>query len=226
MKTIVTLGPDVRLLAIQFHMKKESVPEGIPKFSEFHKLKKSEVGNGGVCIMNPTSDVQLTPSINGDYQLIDVWAHIDEENWYQWHVRYVFCRPEYLYPDELHPYFVARREYLLESMNNLLNKNLWKTMAHLNPFSIDNQATDQKVLMLDCNSRKPTVKLVPTQANEGKEKMELVEQPITVFQGGHDKITNQGVGPRVLLTDKAHRLKLINNDVVLEAPEPVTVLVD
>ena len=92
-------------------------------------------------------------------------------------------------------------------------------MAHLNPFFVDDKETDQKVLMFDCKSRKQTTKFVPVDTDKTQ------EEPITVFQGGRDKLTKQGIGPKVLLTDKANRLQLVGSEIVLVEPELVSELI-
>lgn len=206
MQTIATLGPSIRLLVVQFHMKNGQVPSVVPAYSEFHKSTENQINNkSGVRVMEPTPDVRLDLFTHNNYQLIDAWHELDEQNWKYRTVRYVLCNPGYVYSGKLNPDFLARQEKLLDSLKDLVNKNLWQTMGHLNPFFADQKATDQSVLMFDSNSRKATFK------SDG--------QPVTVFVGGHDKLTRQGIGPMVPLTDKAHRLKLVGDEVVLEAPE-------
>ena len=229
---IATLGPSVRLVVFQFHVKNASVPEGIPKYSDFHKKTASQFEGTGVRVMEPTMDVLSDFIADSDYQLIDAWHASEEEDWSQSVVRFVFCHKDHLNPAGLRPEFVAGRDGLLESFNRLAGKNLWKTMAHVNPFFVDGKAANETVLVLDCNSRKQTTKLVPTSSvliDDMDFPTNFVEQPISVFQGGREKPRpgekiGQGIGPKVLLTDKANRLKLIGNEVVLVAPEPTPVL--
>ena len=244
MKTIATLGPSVRLIVFQFHVKNGSVPEGIPKFSESHKPTARQFEGTGVRIMEPTPDVLSEFIADSHYQLIDAWHATEEEDWNRSTVRFVFCHKEHLNSTGLRPEFIAQRDGLLESFNCLAGKNLWKTMAHLNPFFITGKATSESVLMLDCNSRKQTMKLVSVETGEFnlvpittedeeetfvKEPVTImVEEPVTVFQGGRAKVErgvfSPGIGPKVLLTDKANRLKLVGNEVVLVAPDPKSIL--
>ncbi len=222
-RIIATLGPSVRLVVFQFHMKNESIPENVPKYSDFHKPTASQLGTGGIRVMEPTVDVLLDSISNSGYQLIDAW-HISEEDWNRSVVRFVFCHKEHINPTGLRTEFVAQRDGLLTSFNNLAGKNLWKTMAHLNPFFIASKATSEKVFTLDCNSRKQTMKLVQTNKDKAEEIPLWEEVPVTVFQGGREKVERgigQGIGPRVLLTDKAPQLKVFCHDVVLVTPEPV-----
>lgn len=244
MKTIVTLGPSVRLIVFQFHVKNASVPEGIPKYSDFHKATARQFEGTGVRVMEPTPDVLSEFVADSDYHLIDAWYATEEEAWNRSTVRFVFCHKEHLNPAGLRPDFIVQQDSLLESFNRLAGKNLWKTMAHINPFFVAGKATNESVLVLDCNSRKQTTKFVPVGTGEFKsityhnpdfedeepiiEKepvTTLVEKPVTVFHGGREKlgrgIFSPGIGPQVLLTDKASRLKLIGNEVVLVAPAPV-----
>ena len=231
MKTIATLGPSVRLIVLQFHVKNVSVPEGIPKYSDFHKLTVNQFEGTGVRVMEPTPDVLLEFVAASGYQLIDAW-HAQKEDWNRSVVRFVFCQKEHLNLAGLRPEFIAQRDGLLESFNRLADKNLWQTMAYINPFFIAGKATSETVLVLDGNSRKETVKLVQTSSIKtgGMEfPTEFAEQPVMVFQGGREKprpfeTIGQGIGPKVLLTDKANRLKLVGNDVVLVAPPPIPVL--
>jgi len=241
-KTIATLGPSVRLVVFQFHVKNASVPEGIPKYSDFHRPTASQFEGSGVRIMEPTPDVLSEFIADSDYQLIDSWYATEEEAWNRSTVRFVFCHKEHLNPAGLRPEFVAQRDDLMKSFNNLAGKNLWKTMVHINPFFVAGKATDETVFMLDCNSRKETTKLVRVETGEyklvpviddeddlfvGKVFVKeavtvMMEEPVIVFQGGREKlgqgIFSPGIGPRVLLTDKANRLKLVGNDVVLMMP--------
>ena len=154
--------------------------------------------------MEPTPNVLLEIFIINNYQLVDAWTAPHQDNLNYSEVRYVFCNPEKVNPAGLRPNFVAQRDEILNSLNDLVSKALWKTMGHLNPFFVDGQQTDQKVLMFDCNSRKETMK--------------WDDQPVLVFQGGRDHQTRQGIGPMVPLTDQAHRLKLVNDNVILETP--------
>lgn len=243
MRTIATLGPSVRLVVFQFHVKNASVPEGIPKYSDFHKATAAQFEGTGVRVMEPTVDVLSDFVVDSGYCLIDAWHATEEENWTRSVVRFVFCHKEHLNPDGLRSEFLAKRDGLLESFNGLTGKNLWKTMAHINPFFVTGKATDETVLVLDCNSRKQTTKLVqinpnyiepefPNQDELGEEeeiesdKTKEVpvweEVPVAVFQGGREKlgrgIFNPGIGPKVLLTDKASQLKLNGNEIVLVPP--------
>lgn len=243
MQIIATLGPSVRLVVVQFHVKNEQRPLIVPEYSDFHKTPNRADGKNGVRVMEPTPDVMLELFTHNGYQLIDAWVTPEENDpRYRSNVRYVFCCPEYVNPDGLRPDFLDQRDAILDSLSDLINKNLWKTMGHLNPFFIDGQQTDQKVLMFDCNSRKETVKTVEVLADveevmscqydedevlvgfttKHQSTYEEMEKTVMVFQGGRDKLTRQGIGPMVPLTDKAHRLKLVGDEVVLEAPEPVT----
>ncbi len=240
MKTIATLGPSVRLIVFQYHVKNASIPEGIPKYSDFHKPTASQFEGTGVRVMEPTPDVLSDFVADSSYQLIDAWHATEENDWTRSTVRFVFCHKEHLNPAGLRPEFVAGQDGLLKSFNDLTGKNLWKTMAHINQFFVAGKVTDETVLMLDCNSRKSTVKNVPVETGEselvpttieGEDEPPMVltpvtvmtEEPVTVFQGGREKlgrgVFNPGIGPKVLLTDKANRLKLIDNEVVLIEPE-------
>lgn len=238
MRTIATLGPSVRLIVFQFHVKNASVPEDIPKYSDFHKPIAIQFDGTGVQVMEPTTGVLSDFISNSDYHLIDAWHATEEENWTRSAVRFVFCHKEHLNPAGLRPEFVAQQVGLLESFNGLAGKNLWKTMAHINPFFIVGKATDETVLVLDCNSRKSTVKLVRVNSPDifpklmdgaievTEEAPVLEEVPVTVFQGGREKprpgeVIGQGIGPKILLTDKANRLKLFDNEVVLMGPQPI-----
>lgn len=239
MKKIATLSLSVRLVVFQYHVKNASIPEGIPKYSDFHKPTASQFEGTGVQVMGPTPDVLSEFIDNSDYQLIDAW-HATEEDWTRSAVRFVFCHKEYLNPAGLRPEFVTQRDGLLESFNRLAGKNLWQTMAHINPFFVAGKATDETVLVLDCNSRKEATKfirvetgefnLVPAKTEDEEEIFVkepvtvMVEEPVIVFQGGREKVERgigPGIGPKVLLTDKANRLKLVSNEVVLVAPEPI-----
>lgn len=226
MQKIATLGPSVRLIVFQFHVKNASVPEGIPKYSDFHKSTASQFqGTGGIQVMEPTADVLSDFVADSGYCLIDAWYATEEEDWNRSVVRFVFCRKEYE-NRRLRPDFVDQRDSLLESFNGLTGKNLWKTMAHINPFFVEGKMTDESVLMLDCNSRKQTVKLVPTSSvliDNMEFPTDFVEQPVMVFQSGREKprpgeFIGQGIGPKILLTDKANHLKLIGNEIVLAPP--------
>lgn len=243
MQTIATLGPNVRLVVVQFHMKMGRVPLVIPAYSDFHKVSNQISGKNGVRVMEPTPDVLLEFFTNSDYQLVDAWTAPHENDWSYSEVRYVFCNPKQVNPTGLRPDFIAQRDTILDSFNDLINKNLWKTMGHLNPFFVHGQRTDQKVLMFDCNSRKETVQTIEVsvgveevttpQYNEDGVLERLItelepiykeiEKLVMVFQGGRDKLTRQGIGSMVPLTDKAHRLKLVGDEVVLEAPEHVPI---
>lgn len=245
MRTIATLGPSVRLVVFQFHVKNGSVPEGIPKYSDFHKAMSSHFEGTGVRVMEPTLDVLSDFVTDSGYHLIDAWYNTEEEDWNRSVVRFVFCRKEYV-NRRLRPEFVAQQDGLLGSFKNLAGKNLWKTMVHINPFFSAEKRTKKTVLMLDCNSRKQTTKLVPVETGEFKsityydpdfedeepiiEKEPvtiLMEQPVTVFHGGREtpapgETFSKGIGPKILLTDKANRLKLNGNEVVLVVPAPVS----
>lgn len=209
MQTIATLGSNIRLLAVQFHLKNGQVPSAVPAYSDFHAPTRNQVGSGGVRVMESTPDVMLNLFAHSGYRLIDAWHELDEENWKYRTVRYVFCHPDHVYSDGLNPDFIARQKELLDSLVGLTDNNLWQTMGHINPFFANGKATDNKVLMFDCNSRKATVK--PD------------NQPVTVFRDGRDKVTNQGIGPRVTLIDKANRLNLIGDNVVIVAPKVMPV---
>lgn len=215
MQTIATLGTSVRLIVFQFHVKNASVPKGIPKYLESHKPTARQFEGAGVRIMEPVPDVLSDFIAKSDYQLIDAWQVTEEEDWTRSAVRFVFCRKEYV-NEKLRPEFVAQKESLLESFNRLAGKNLWQTMVHVNPFFSHQKRTKKTVLMLDCNSRKPTVK---TEVSTGE------EVQITVFQGGREKlgrgVFNPGIGLKILLTDKANRLNLVGNDIVLISPTSV-----
>lgn len=236
MVKVATLGRSVRLVVFQFHVKNSSVPEGIPKYSDFHKATASQFEGSGIRVMEPTMDVLSDFISNSGYHLIDAWYATEEENWMRSVIRFVFCHKEYLNPAGLRPEFVAQQGGLLNSFNCLAGKNLWKTMAHINPFFVAGKATDESALMLDCNSRKQTTKLVRVNGPDIFPKImdgtiEVVEEapaweevPVTVFKGGREKVERgigPGIGPQVLLTDKANRLNLVGNEIVLVAPEPI-----
>lgn len=237
MRTIATLGPSIRLIVFQFHVKNAIVPEGIPKYSDFHKATANQFEGTGVQVMEPTPDVLSEFVADSGYQLIDAWYATEEEDWSRSVVRFVFCHKEYV-NRKLRPDFVAKRDGLLETFKNLTGKNLWKMMIHVNPFFSAEKRTKKTVLMLDCNSRKETTKLVPVETGEFKlvpintdENEEvfvkepitvMVEESVLVFQGGREKVERgigSGIGPKVPLTDKANRLKLVGNEVILVAPE-------
>ncbi len=237
MRTIATLGPSVRLIVFQFHMKNGSVPEGIPKYSDFHKPTADQFEGTGTRIMEPTPDVLSEFVADSGYQLIDTWYATEEEDWTRSVVRFVFCHKEHLNPAGLRPEFVTQQDGLLKTFNNLTGKNLWKTMLHSNPFFVDGKATSETVIMLDCNSRKETTKLVRVETGEfnlvpvfTEEEEEIfvkepiivmVEEPVVVFQGGREKVERgigPGIGPKIPLIDKANRLKLVGDVIVLEEP--------
>ncbi len=227
MQRIAVLDSSVRLVVFQYHVKNASVPKGIPKYSESHKPTARQFEGTGVRIMEPTPDVLSNFVANSSYQLIDAWHNTDEDNWIRSVVRFVFCHKEHLNPVGLRPDFVSQQDGLMESFNRLSSKNLWQTMIHVNPFFVAGKGTNETVLMLDCNSRKEIVKLVQTNKDKQEEAPIWEEIPVTVFQGGREKLGRgifaPGIGPRVLLTNKANRLKLVGNEVVLETPEPMTV---
>jgi len=222
---IATLSPSVRLVVFQFHVKNQSIPDGIPKYSDFHKLTSSQFQGSGVRIMESTPDVLLEFVAGSGYRLIDAWYATEEEDWNRSTVRFVFCHKQHVNPTGLRQEFVAQRDDLMKSFNNLAGKNLWQTMVHINPFFVSGKATNETVLMLDCNSRKEVVRLVQVvvASIDTENFVEMIEEPVMVYQGGRGKVErgifSPGIGPRVPLTDKANRLKLIGNEVVLVAPE-------
>lgn len=240
MVKIATLGPSVRLVVFQFHVKNESVPANVPKYSDFHKPTTIQFEGTGVRIMEPTTDVLPDFVSKSDYRLIDAWQAPEEtEVWNRSVVQFVFCHKEHLNLAGLRPEFIAGRDGLLDSFSRLTTKNLWKTMLHSNPFFVAGKSTDERVLVLDCNSRKSTVKLVPVETGEYEfvpvsidDEEIFVKQPITVmteepvmvFQGGRERaekgVFRPGIGPKILLTDKANRLNLVGNDIVLVFPKP------
>ena len=221
--TVAVLSPSVRLVVFQFHVKNKSIPEGIPKYSDFHKPTACQFEGTGVRIMEPTKDVLSDFVASSAYRLIDAWYNTEEDDWSRSVIRFVFCHQEHLNPEGLRPEFVAQRDGLLESFNNLAGKNLWRTMIHSNSFFVAGKATSESVLVLDCDSRESTVKLVQINKDDLKAQPILEEIPATVFQGGREKVEQgigPGIGPKVLLTDKANRLKLVGNQIILVAPEP------
>lgn len=224
MTRIATLGPSVRLVVFQFHVKTQSVPEGIPKYSDFHKSTASQFEGSGVRIMEPTPNVLSEFVADSGYQLIDTWHATEEEDWNRSTVRFVFCHKKHLNPAGLRPDFVAQRDNFMKNFNNFSTRNMWQTMVHINPFFVAGKATNETVLMLDCNSRKELVKLVQVvvASVDTENFVTLVEEPVMVYQGGREKLGQgvfcPGIGPRIPLTDKANRLKLIGNEVVLMKP--------
>lgn len=222
MYKVATLGPSVRLIVFQYHVKNVNVPDNIPKYSDFHKSTAGQFDGTGVRVMEPTTDVLSEFIADSGYQLIDTWHNTEEDDWTRSVVRFVFCHKEHLNPAGLRPEFVAGRNDFLNSLKQLTDKNLWQTMAHVNPFFITGKATSETVLILDCNSRKATTKLTQVNKDRAEEIPTWEEVPVTVFQGGREKVEQgigPGIGPKIPLTDKANRLKLIGNEVVLVTPK-------
>ncbi|MBI2065150.1 MAG: hypothetical protein HYT62_03810 [Candidatus Yanofskybacteria bacterium] len=238
---VVTLGASVRLVAIQFMMSNEQVPDGIPLKRPSAAPPMQRVT--GVEVLKSTKDVDISPLVfrvdtNGDYQLVDAWKQPHATNWRMSVVRFIYCRNEFVRHDELYPNFVAKRDELATALASLVSDNLWTIQGHLNPYcESDGSRSGQDVLMLGCVGRKPVVETVTVvtgreditsqlYTEDGEEVEGAVvtktvdtigyeERPIMVFAGGRDPVTNQGIGSKVPLSTLASKLRLAGDEVQL-----------
>ena len=206
MKTVATLGPSVRLVVFQFLMKSAQVPTIIPpkRVSEASPLLPTI---SGVEVLESTPKVDLS-SLGGnvafgdDYEIVDSWEKPHERNWNLSFVRFVFCHKEHVKRDEFFTNFITQKKDLERVFVEMISNNLWATQGHLNPyFEKDGTLTGHQVLMLGCVGRVP---------NDW------------VFSGGRDE-NHQGIGPKVLLSRLSQHLELIDDEVSLVTPEPLTV---
>ncbi|GEM_PF-5483275 len=208
MTKIATLGSSVRLVVFQFLMKSAQVPAIIP-------MKRTpDNGNGslsplpsilGAEVLHSTPQLDIHPLASriaflGDYEMVDVWEKPHDKKWDMSFVRFVFCHKEHVRPDELFHDFVAKKHEFERVFADLVTRNVWAVQGHLNPyFEKDGRPSGQRVLMFGCAGRVPNDQ---------------------VFSGGRDE-NNRGVGPKVLLSTLSQRLTLVDDNVVLMAPEPV-----
>ena len=205
MRTITTIGPGVRLVVFQFLMKSAQVPAAVP-MKRASNAPSVTPSVSGVEVLKSTPGLNIFPlasklACDKKYELVDVWQHPHEEKWGMSFVRFVFCRKEHL--NQLSPDFVTKRDQLENDFDHLVATNLWATQGHLNHyFDKGELCVLDRVLMLDCAGRVPNTE---------------------VFQSGRDE-NGRGVGPKVLLSTLSPNLNLTNsNEVVLVAPEPMTV---
>ncbi len=219
MKTVATIGPLVRLIVLQFLVPKELVPAVVPSKGPDKSPSPIMPSLSGVEVLKSTSGVYLLDLFDGicpgdgqgPYELVDSWFVPTERHWGKSIVRYVLCHKNHVKSDELHPGFIAKCDELFESLLNLADDNLWTVQGHLNPYFENNgkgvsQPTDHQVLMLGCAGRQQTT--------------DSAGNIITVFRDGRDE-NNQGLGPKVPMRDKAFQLKVVDNKILLTAPEPV-----
>ncbi len=208
MKTIATLGPSIRLVVFQFLMKNNLVPEEVPPKRASTAPPLSPFS--GVEVLKSTSKLNIFPlassvAYSGEYELVDVWTNSHESKWDMSFVRFVFCHKEHVKRDELFPEFVSQREKLEYIYLDLAAKNLWAVQGHLNPyFEKDGKPSGDKVLMLGCAGRVPTI--------------DSAGNTIKVFRDGRDE-NNHGVGPKIPMREKVHQLKIVGNDIVIVNPE-------
>jgi len=214
MKTLATLGPSVRLIVLQFLMPLELTPEIVPpkRTADAEQTGHSIPQVKGIPVLPSTPKVYLLNLLDGicpmngqgPYELVDSWSVPTLQHFGKCAVRYVFCHKEHVKIDELFPDFVAKRDELIDSLSNLVDDNLWAVQGHLNPyFEKNSRPSNHKVLMLGCAGRQPAVD------SEGRE--------IRVYRDGRDQF-NQGLGPKVPMSEVAYHLKVVNGDVVLVAP--------
>ncbi len=202
--TIATLNESLRLVAVQFMMPNNRIPQGIPPKPVSTKPPMAPVP--GVEVLESTSDTYLFPLLDGiagslDYELVSAWKHPHESDWRVSVVRFMYCRKGYV--ENLCPDFVARRNERTMILAGLVSYNLWTVQGHLNPYcESDGSRTGTDVLMLGCVRRNPLYK-----ANG---------EPITVFKGGRDPLTKHGIGPMVLLSTISSKLLLIGGKVLAE----------
>src|SRR3989338_1011239 len=128
MNTVATLYSSVRLVVLQFLVKKELVPEIIP-------LKRVS-NNPPLASVSGVEVLKSTPGVNifnlayeidsgRDYQLVDVWKTPHETNWKMSFVRFVYCRKEYVDHGGLHPDFITKSGEFAKALIRFVSDNLW-----------------------------------------------------------------------------------------------------
>ena len=222
MQTIATLGPSLRLVVLQFLVPDTIRPSVVPPKGPDKNPTTATTppqSSGGVEVLKSNSGVYLLNLLDGicpitedgHYELVDSWFVPAMKHFGKSSVRYVLCRKEHVKPGELNPNFLANRDRLIDSLVNLVDENLWTVQGHLNPyFERGGSPTDYKVLMLGCAGRQTTV--------------DLVGNSIKVYRDGRDE-NNQGLGPKVPMRERAFRLQVFGDDIVLVAPtksEPIS----
>lgn len=224
MRTIATLSPSVRLVVFKFLIKSNLVPEVIPRLPIIRSWNTPTEETRGRQVLVSTPDVWIPRIVLGlfdkrNYKFIG--ARVAGERVSErmkrgklvevmmGDVRFTFCHRQHLSEKPLHENFVAIKDRCYEVFAEMAINNLWSVEGYLNPhFQEDGTVGVGSVLMLDCNSRKQAI---------------LDGKPIKVFEGGREKPvfprqTSQGIGPKVSLIDKASRLELTGNEVVLMPP--------
>lgn len=161
MKTIVTLGPNIRLVVFQFLISKQQIPAIIQPKRNFETPPPPLPLLSGVEVFKSTPGIDISRLIaevgsGTSYELVDVWQKFHERNWLMSFVRFVYCRKEYINRTELHPEFVTKRAELTKVLTELVSKNLWATQGHLNPYlEKDGSRSSHQVMMFGSAGRKP-----------------------------------------------------------------------
>ena len=133
MNTVATLDSSVRLVVLQFLVKKELVPEIIP-------LKRVS-NNPPLASVSGVEVLKSTPGVN----IFNLAYEIDSE---------------YVDHGGLHPDFITKSGEFAKALIRFVSDNLWAVQAHLNPyFEKDGSESSHQVLMFGCAGRKPDVEV-------------------------------------------------------------------
>lgn len=209
--TVATLGPAVRLVIFKFLMRSELVPDFVPRIPVNRTGTAPSIR--GKEILPSTPDVHLSDlaewvadPFEGDYKFVGARV-ADERGDGKSDVRFTLCHHTHLDDNPRHPDFASRIDRLNDFFLEETRNSLWSVQGYLNPYLLENGIpTKHSVLMLNCARRKPVIN------PDGS--------PVMVYEGGREKPAfpgqfTQGIGPKVLLTDKANQLKLVRNEVQL-----------
>jgi len=205
-KRIATIGPDLRLVVINFLVKTGLVPAVIPVRTTDRAARDFPVS--GELVLPSTKDIDVYPlleeitSEDSSYVLVDAWTQ-DRPDLQTKHrqnplsdVRFVFCHLDHLVPEGLNPEFLARRDEIIDSLKAFIY-SLWRTMAYRNPYYLlsgSDQISNESVLMVDCNGRNPL------KNSDGTCR--------TVYENGRDQATNRGLGQKVPMINLAKKLQV------------------
>jgi len=212
--TVATLiGSSVRLVVFKFLVRSSFVPDCIPRLP----INRSGVmpAARGREVLLATPDVWLAglqASLLRGPDYFFVGARDDERGDGRSDVRFTFCHRQHLNDTPSHPIFIVRFQSLLESFVDFTKSNLWTLMGFINPYLNEDSTTGTgkgRVLMLDCNARKPLFN------SDGSLAM--------VYEGGREKPImpggiSRGIGSKVPLFKKAVQLQLIGKKIRLVSP--------
>lgn len=213
--TIATLGPSVRLIVFRFLTRKGFMPNVVP----FVPIVRSpgtvrpDKKREGRQVLPPTSETWLYGLVNyllvlgldrpdhhnsTDYEYVGagiVERRLDDKD----DTRFTFCHRSYRNNSDLNPNFKNHYEELSAVLMKTVMDNLWLTSAYLNPYVVNDEQTDQSILMFDSNSRQEAIK------QDGS--------PVMAYEDRREKSTvpgqiGKGIGSLVPLLKRANKLVL------------------